>query len=118
MGPHLQGFVEQDGFGELLGGNESIGFCGLLLPVLLEGQQATSWQPFEAHVTQKDDQHLHIGDVLLHVMKVLQVLNTKPQPFCFNMIGSARDYGLLSCIGMSAAQQHLQNDQRRGLQTA
>ena len=68
MGPHLEGFVEQDGLGELLGGNEGICFSGLLLPVLLERQQAASWQPFEAHVTQKDDQHLHIGDVLLHTI--------------------------------------------------
>lgn len=54
----LEGFVEEDGLSEVLGGNESICLRHLLLLVLLKGQETVSGQPFEAHVTQKDHQHL------------------------------------------------------------
>ena len=48
---HLEGFVEEDGLGEALGSDEAVTLCHLLLPMLLEWQQARQWQPLPAHVT-------------------------------------------------------------------
>ncbi len=58
LGAYPECLAEQNGSGELLGGDESFNSCYLLSAVLLKGQQGTQGQPLPPHVTLIHHEHL------------------------------------------------------------